>query len=161
MADLCDWTDVEDRLSADGAQLRADDGDQDRARAYVLRRATQYVLGYAGLNYSTAALEASEWVREVAADCAWYFACTRRNNPASKAAESAFERATEQLKQVQALTLRIPDAAMNKGFAPVLSNQRVRQYPVSSVRTVKGKSTGEQEGYKPHRDTQDGIDYSL
>lgn len=161
MADFCTWDDVEDRLSADGAQLRADDGDQDRARAYVLRRATQYVLGYAGLNYSTAALEASAWVREIAADCAWYYACTRRNNPASQAAQAAFERATEQLKDVAALRLRIPDAAMNKGFAPVLSNQRVQQYPTSRVKTVTQKSTGQAEDYPQHRDLQDGQNYSV
>lgn len=160
MADLCDWTDVEDRLSADGATLRADD-DVDRAQAYALRRATQYVLGYAGLYYSTTALEASAWVREVAADCAWYFVSTRRNNPASKAAEAAFERATEQLKDVAALRLRIPDAAMNKGFAPVVSNQRVRQYPTSQIRTVPQKGTGQAEDYKQFKDTQDGLDYSV
>lgn len=159
MADFCTWEDVEDRLSADGAALRADDASA-RAQAYVLRRATQYVLGYAGLYYSTAALEASAWVKEVAADCAWYFACTRRNNPASKAAEAAFERATEQLKQVMALTLRIPDAAMNKGFAPVLSNQQVRQYPVSEIKTTEGKSTGTPENYTQHADPFNQIDYS-
>lgn len=157
----CTWADVEDRLSADGAQLRADD-DIPRAKAYALRRATQYVAGYAGLHYSAAALAASAWVNEVCADCAWFYLSTRRNNPPSKAAADAFELATKQLEEVRDLKLRIPDAAMNKGFAPVLSNQRVRQWPVSEVKTVKPTSTGQAADYTRFTDpTNDSLDYSI
>lgn len=157
---FCAWSDVEARLSADGATLRTDDSAA-AAQAYCLRRATMHVFGYAGLHYSTAALAASEWVTEITADCAWFFACTRRNNPPPKAAVEAFERATRMLEEVRDLILRIPDAPMQKGFAPVLTNQGVRQYPVSQIKNVPGTSTGTPEDYTPHPDTWNGIDYSV
>lgn len=156
----CAWSDVEHKLSRAGAQLRVDDWPA-AAKADVLDEATAHVALYVALHYPEASLLTSRWVRQATAVCAVYFACVRRGNPAPKSVEEGFERVNAQLEKVQRLELRIPDAPLNKGFAPVLSNQRVRQYPVSEIKTVRGKSTGDPEDYVQHTETWDQIDYSL
>jgi hypothetical protein len=157
---FCTWAAVEAKLSRAGAALRVDDWPAP-AKADVLDEATSHVLLYTGLYYHESALVQSRWVKQATAVVACYFASIRRGNPAPKPIQDGFERVTEQLEKVQKLELRIPDAAMKKGFAPVLSNQRVQQWPVSEVKTVRGKSTGQPEDYTPHRDNYDPISYSI
>jgi phage gp36-like protein len=155
----CTWDDVVGRLSAEGAERRVDD-DPSR-KVDVMRRATAEVNKYLLTHYTATALAASEVVKEVTADIAWFFASGRRNNPPSAVAREAFERAVKYLEDVHAGDFILPDTAARKGSAPTLSNQRALQYPVNRVATVTGTSTGRPEGYLQHNDNLDWVDYSI
>ena len=156
----CDWSDVEARLSTEGASARVDDNPA--LANNVLLRATVEVNKRLLTMYTAAALAGSDTIKEVCADIAWFFADQRRNNPAAKASKFAYEQAVEYLTSVAKGVFPLPDVAARKGAAPTLSNQRAAQYPVNRVQTVTGTSTGKPEGYVQHNDSQTNpIDYSV
>jgi len=155
----CTWKDVQARLSQAGAALKIDDDPS--TQADVLAEAAVEVNGYCLLDYTPAALAASDWVRYAARNIAAYLACTRRGNPAPQGVQARYEAAIVALARVQAGAATIPDAARRKTQAPVLSNQRARQWPVNEVKTVEGTSTGTAAGYTQFTDPFDLLDYSI
>jgi len=157
---FCEWSDVQNRLSAAGANLRVDD--DPAARDEVLIDATVEVMQYTFLLYSEAALANSNWVNRKTRDVACWYAASRRANPVPKSIQALYEKAIKDLENVQVGAFLIPDAPMRKNAAPVLSNQRVAMYPFPRVVTATGKSTGTQEGYTPFNDRFDYVfDYSI
>lgn len=142
---------LEKRISADGFDLRLDD--DPTAIDEVIMEASVEVFSYLGNRYANADLAASEVVQLWATDIAMYFLCTRRNNPASGAAQFRYDQAIEKLKAVEMGQLKIPLLPGIKGAAPVLSNQRVTNWPWPRIVT-RNPSTGDPEGYTQIRDQQ-------
>ncbi len=157
----CDWPSVQKKLSAAGANLRVDD--DPTAPEDVLDEAAVKVNEYCERFYSIAALANSNWVRFKARTIAAYLACTRRGNPAPQSIADEYAEALKMLEKALSGTFIIPDAPQRSAAIPVLSVQRVRQFPVSEIKTVSGLSTGTPTGYTQHNDdlTDRGIDYSI
>lgn len=155
----CTWPDVTNRLSAAGAAFRVDDDPS--TKTDVLESAAIEVNGYLQLRYGTTALAASNWVRFKTRDVAVYLLCLRRNHPVPKSVQARYDAAVEQMEQVAAGMLNLPDVAEPKENAPVLSNQRVTMWPFPRPQNVEGTSTGTREGYTPHNDNLDNFDYSI
>lgn len=157
---FCSWDDVAKRFSAVGAKLRVDDN-LDDAQQDILDEASVEVLGYLGLNYPLAGLVLSQQVRFYTRDVACYLASIRRGNPCNKSIEDRYNATIETLKLLMRGSMVLADTAMQKYNAPVLSNLRVRSFPVNETKVVQGTSTGTAAGYPQHVDTFDVIDYSI
>jgi phage gp36-like protein len=141
------------RISQLGVDLLVDD-DIDSVNG-AIEDATTEVNGYLELLYSTDQLAGSNWVQMRCTDIAVLFLCERRNNPPPEAAVSRYERAIEQLEEYGTGARPLPDAAMLKSSAPVLSNQRVRLWPFPHVVTEPSQSTGTPAGYAQNTDPAD------
>lgn len=155
----CSWDDVAKRLSVAGARLKVDD-DLD-AQQDVLDEAATEVNGYLELIYPIAGLALSARVKYYTRDIACYLACIRRGNPAPKVIEDRYNATIEALKLLMRGSMTLPDVAQSKANAPVLSNLRVRNFPVPQVKVVTGTSTGTPAGYSQFADEWDVIDYSI
>lgn len=156
----CSWDDVARRLSATGARLKVDDNIEE-AQQDILDEAAEEVNGYLALLYPIAGLANSNRVRYYTRDIAVFLACTRRGNPAPGAVSARYESTIEALKLLMRGSMTLPDVAQSKMNAPVLSNLRVRNFPVPEVKVVQGTSTGTAAGYIQHGDEWDVIDYSI
>lgn len=156
----CSWEDVSKRLSAVGARLRVDDNIEE-AQQDILDEAAEEVNGYLALLYPIAGLALSNRVKFYTRDIAVFLTCTRRGNPAPKAVQERYETTIEALKLLSRGSMTLPDVAQSKMNAPVLSNLRVRNYPVPEIKVVTGTSTGTAAGYTQHDDQNDHIDYSI
>lgn len=159
----CTWTDLTNRLGADGSDLRLDDGlnPQEIAafKADVLESAAVEVNAYLQLLYPVEQLARSNWVRFKARDVALWLLCLRRNHPPPVGVQATYDKAIADLEKIAAGTMQVPDIGKTKADVPVLSNQRVTLSPFPRVQTVPGKSTGTPAGYDQAADGHDHFDY--
>lgn len=155
----CSWTDVINRLGAEGADYRIDD--DPTTQTDVLESAAVEVNGYLQLNYDPDQLVNSNWVRFKTRDIAVYLLCLRRNSPPPQSVEARYEKAIADLEKVQAGAVKVPDIYERKANVPVLSNQRVSLWPFPRVVTVAQKGTGKAEDYAQFQDSTDFWDYGI
>lgn len=106
--------------------------------------------------YSPATLLLSRVVGNLATDLAELRLYELRGDTPPSAVQKKADRALEYLQKVMDNKARIPDAAMGKGAAPVLSNFRVDLGRYPGVRVERPRSTGTAEGYR--RRTDPGAD---
>lgn len=149
----CTRARLERRISVVGVDLRTDD-DPDAVTG-VMEDAWVEVLGYCRPLYSETELGGSEWILMRWTDLAVMLLCERRNNPASMAATRKYEKAILDLEKVQVGAITVPDAALEKSTAPVLTNQRVRTWPFPHVVNERSQSTGNPEDYRANDDPVD------
>ena len=149
----CSWSDVTNRLGADGADARIDD--DPTTQTDVLESAAVEVNGYLQLHYAIAQLVLSNWVRFKTRDVAVFLLCLRRNHPVPQSVQFLYEKAIADLEKVRDGKMQVPDIGKTKADVPVLSNQRVTLWPYPQVRTVPAKSTGTPEGYSQNTDPTD------
>ncbi|WP_020475713.1 phage protein Gp36 family protein [Zavarzinella formosa] len=144
---------IESRIGQLGADLRIDD--DSLSLDDVIADATTEAKGYVSRLYSDDALASSNWIELKVRDIAAYFLCLRRLNDAPPSAKLAYDKAIADLEKIQSGETQIPDAAMTKQAAPVLTNQRLRLWPFPNIVNVPSRSTGNPEGYYSHDDPTD------
>jgi phage gp36-like protein len=141
------------RISQLGIDALTDD-DVDSING-AIEDATTEVNGYMFILYDATRLAASQWIQMRATDLAVLFISSRRNNPAPQEAVRRYERALKELELYGSGARPLPDAAMRKSAAPVLSNQRVRMQPFPHVVTERSQSTGDPAGFVGNDDPAD------
>lgn len=167
-ATYCTLTDVYNRLSREGVDLRLDDAPPD-VDADVLDDAASIIEEFCRVQYAPAQLSASRWVNQRCTDIASYLLCERRGNPVPKSIERSWRQYVDndgrpgRLDLVRKGSLQIPDIPMRKEMVPRVSTMRTRLDPVGPRAVVeKYRSTGTAEGYKQRTDsTEVFTDYSI
>lgn len=144
---------IESRIGQLAVDLRTDD--DGLSIDECIADATVEAKGYVSRMYSDTQLAASAWMELKVRDIAVYYLCLRRLNDAPAAALVPYEKAIADLEKIQSGETQIPDAAMSKAAAPVLTNQRMRLWPFPNIVNVPSRSTGKPEGYTPHNDPND------
>lgn len=155
---------VEKRLSVLGVDLRTDDWiPSGTVIDAAIEDASVEIDGYLLYLFSAASLASSPWIKKKATDLALCYLCGRRGNPIPQSIKERCELAREQLEQVANGQMVIAELAFRDVAVPTLTNQRVRLRPVPQVVNVPGRSTlpERREGYTPHDDRSDGINYSI
>ena len=156
----CTVDDLRNRLSAVGVSLRADDTPP-TTLGDVISRASSKINQYCLPRYTAINLAASDWTNEVATTLAVFYLCTRRANPPPQSAAFDYKEAIEDLKLVRRGQLNVPDVAMRRAAAPVLSNVHIQLHPVPHTRVEKVRSTGTVTDYPQKVDPFETIDYVI
>lgn len=136
---LCTQDDASDWLSIAGLESRFEDdlnqtfdtSESDRADRLILR-ASSVVSSYLAVRYNRAEFAGANpptstpmFVRHCTAIVFTYFACARRQNPASGAIKEEYERVLEYLKQIQSGDLQLEGVADSYNSLPFMSNPTV------------------------------------
>lgn len=155
----CSLTDLQDRLSDEGVNLRLDD--KPTVYSKVINRASTKIDQYCRPRYTTANLAVSDWVKEAATTISVFMLCGRRGNPPPAAIAADYEELIDWLKLIASGARNLPDVPMRKTEVPVLSNVRTRLDPFPRTVVEPKISTGKAEGYKQHADRLDWFDYTI
>lgn len=141
----CVAADVENILSVDGDTGRLDDDDSGslsatesgyltRAIQWATARVNLYLLG----KYPAVDLAQSWIVNQYASIVAAYLVCSRRGNSAPASLKALYEETMEDLKQLRAGEIQLPDTAMRTAAWPAWSNVNVSVlYTIKRVRVQK------------------------
>ena len=88
--------------------------------------------------------------------------CERAGNAPPPGVQARYTRALDRLERVRKGTLLIPNAAVRKTLAPVLSTPRIRIDPWPRSVIERSRSTGTPQGYTQNVDRLDQIlDYII
>lgn len=124
MAYYCTTTDVVNRLSQRGYDLRLDDNPQ--AYPAVLREATNRVNFFCMPIYPAANLQADAdaggFTNDLATTLACYFLCRRRGNTPPAAVGEDYREALEYLDDIRLETKQLPNVEMTTTPYPAFSN---------------------------------------
>lgn len=124
MSYYCTTTDIVDRLSQRGYDLRLDDNPQ--AYGAVLQEATNRVKLYCLPLYSDASLQADAdaggFTNDLATTLACYFLCRRRGNSPPAAIAEAYKEAMENLDDIRLELKQLPGVALTYTPYPAFSN---------------------------------------
>lgn len=124
MAYYCTTTDVINRLSQRGYDLRLDDNPQ--AYPAVLREATNRVNFFCMPIYPSANLQADAdaggFTNDLATTLACYFLCRRRGNTPPAAVAEDYREALEYLDDIRLETKQLPNVEMTTTPYPAFSN---------------------------------------
>jgi len=155
----CSMTDVRNRLSAEGVNLRLDDFPED-ADGDILNEAAAIIDEHAGPRYGTN-LPNSRIVNQWAANIAACLLCERRGNPPPLGMSRKFDRTMKSLEAVLSHGRQITDIAEMKTSCPVLSNVHTQMFPFPHTVVEAGarRSTGTPEGYTQTKDLIDRYVY--
>jgi len=153
---LCTVGNIQDRLSAAGVTLRADDNPPS-AYGDVMKRASVWVMKYLTKRYppSKVDLSQSDHANLIASDIATFFLCIRRGNPAPAPVAALFKMAADELKEIRSGQADLFDVAAARPSAPVMSNVRVPLQPQPHARVTRARSTttgGTPSDYAQHGD---------
>lgn len=146
----CTVQNIQDRLSLVGVTLRVDD-DPTVVDA-VIKNASTKINFYCFGKYSPEVLAANDWVTERCTDIATCILCKRRGNPCPQSVADDFDAAIADLQLIRTGAAQIPDAAQRKGQCPVLSQPRVKLYPVPESVIERNRSTGNPQNYPQRND---------
>jgi hypothetical protein len=152
-------TDLQNRLSSVGVALRVDDVPPEPTTGDVMNDADSVIDEHCLLAYSQANLFLSRWVNQRWSDIAAVHLCERRGNPCPPGLGRRYERTLERLEMVRIGRLLIPDIAMSRAFAPVLSNVRVRLAPTPHTVVEVVRSTGIVTDYDQRPDNLDPMQW--
>jgi phage gp36-like protein len=148
----CDRADLEAVWSA-AAIARAVDDDEDGALsaseegfiATAIERAANLMNALLAVRYQLADLAGNDWCRDVNAVIAVYCLATRRGNKAPDEIARQYESMMEDLRQIEAGRMRVPQASESLETTPTVSNFDTNlAAPRAKVRRVDQTSTGSQ-----------------
>ena len=142
---------IQNRLSASGVALRADDIPPDDLGG-VIENALTYIDEGTYFIYDPNDLLINDWVIERTADIASFLLAERRDNPPGPATTRMYERAIERLEQCRMGRFKIPKCPQRKAAVPVVSGVRVVNAPYPRTVVELYRSTGQAEGYTQERD---------
>lgn len=146
----CTSQNIQDRLSLSGVNLRIDDAPT--VITAVIKNASTKINFYCFGKYTADVLAANDWVAERCTDIATYILCKRRGNPCPESVKDDYNEAIQLLELIRAGVAQIPDAAQRKGQSPVLSQPRVKLYPVPESVIERNRSTGTPANYPQRND---------
>lgn len=161
----CSLTNLQDRLSDDGVNLRIDD--KPTVITAVINRASAKLEGYCRPRYDPTQLVNSAWALEAATSIALRYLCKRRGNPVPASIERDFQELISddgksgELQMVRRGSFQIPDIPMRKVDVPVMSNLHPRLDPFPRTTVERNNSTGTPTGYTQNVDRLDLWDYSI
>lgn len=154
----CTLTNIQDRLSVNGVNLRIDDVPPDTL-GDVIAEASTIVDEHLATRYDPIYLQQSGWVLYRATDIATFLLCERRGNPAPMSVGQRYERAMAAMERVRTGNANVWDTVERKTCAPTMTNVRVvlRPFPRSVCETGTLRSTGTVTDYARNRDPAELI----
>jgi len=135
LADLivyCTQADVEDVLSPLGVRLRLDDDrddnvsdDEQHRMTACIARASEEINKYCWQKYTPESLATSNWVNQATALLAAVFLCRSRGNPIPESLIEERDEIKEELQEIKAGQLLLPNVPLRRRPSPKVSNVRV------------------------------------